>query len=314
MNVAVSLLVYASLLIWLGPRLLRRITVHGVHPRLSVAVWLAAVFGVVAAWFGGLTVLFLNSLTSPWRYSALRMCLKVLGLPVALNLSLDIRSAVAQCLLTAGAAASIAAIMRIVDRLRLQQSRSRQHASTARMIGRIGVLRGVVVIHAVQPLAYCVAGRPHAVVVTTGALARLDEPQLAAVVAHEYAHLKGHHHTLLTMVRAMATSLSRLPLFLDAADAVADLLEMCADDVAVRVHDPTTLMGGLLALVAPEVPASALGAASTAVLARAARLTNPAPRGIRWRHGVLLMAVAAIVILIPVVICALTCCPGQGLV
>ena len=44
-----------------------------------------------------------------------------------------------------------------------------------------------------EPAAYCVSGRPPAIVVTTAALGALDDRQLDAVVAHERAHLAGHH-------------------------------------------------------------------------------------------------------------------------
>ena len=46
-----------------------------------------------------------------------------------------------------------------------------------------------VVLDDPRPAAYCVAGRPAAIVVTSGALAVLDQPQLEAVLAHERAHL-----------------------------------------------------------------------------------------------------------------------------
>ncbi|MFI6048194.1 M48 family metalloprotease [Nocardia sp. NPDC051321] len=63
-----------------------------------------------------------------------------------------------------------------------------------------------------EPAAYCVAGRPHTIIVTTAALGALDAAQLDAVIAHEHAHLAGRHPQLLTLIRALATTLPRLAL------------------------------------------------------------------------------------------------------
>lgn len=63
-----------------------------------------------------------------------------------------------------------------------------------------------------EPAAYCVAGRYPTVILTTGALRALDPDQLDAVLAHERAHLAGHHHRLLALTPAMvALALGRVP-------------------------------------------------------------------------------------------------------
>ncbi|MGI8448167.1 MAG: M48 family metalloprotease [Streptosporangiaceae bacterium] len=53
-----------------------------------------------------------------------------------------------------------------------------------------------------RPAVYCVPARRR-IVFTTGALRRLDSPQLDAVLAHERAHLAGRRH----LVIILATSL-----------------------------------------------------------------------------------------------------------
>ena len=85
-----------------------------------------------------------------------------------------------------------------------------------------------------RPAAYCVAGRPAAIVVTSGALAVLDPPQLGAVLAHESAHLAHGHHTLATVTRGLAAAFPGIPLFTRGAAEVARLAEMAADDTAAR--------------------------------------------------------------------------------
>jgi Zn-dependent protease with chaperone function len=79
-------------------------------------------------------------------------------------------------------------------------------------------------------------------------LTTLDRRQLAAVLAHEDAHIAGHHHQLLMVLQALASSLARLPLFRSAAEAVAELLERCADDSAARRHGTRPLLRVLLTL------------------------------------------------------------------
>lgn len=286
MNTAILLVLHALALAWFGPPLLRRVTGRGVHPRLAVAAWVTTVTAVIATWVGALVILLIDVLGSIGRHSTLTICRKVLGIAGHLGLPQKAGSAFALGFLTVGLMATAVVILRSARRLRQQRSCSRRHASIALMIGRPSDQPGVVVISASEPTAYCVAGRPNAIIVTTAAFDRLDESQLAAVLAHERAHLTGRHHGLHMLLRAIATSMPRLPLFPAAADAVADLLEMCADDVAVRCYGPVPLLSGLLALAGQRSVASstALGAAGTAVPARAARLTSPASRGIQWRE------------------------------
>jgi Zn-dependent protease with chaperone function len=81
-----------------------------------------------------------------------------------------------------------------------------------------------------RPVAYCVPGRPAAIVLSTGALALLDPAQLTAVLAHERAHLAGRHHLLISLTRVLATTFPAVPLFTRGPAEVARLAEMCADD------------------------------------------------------------------------------------
>jgi peptidase M48-like protein len=138
--------------------------------------------------------------------------------------------------------------------------------------------------------------------VTTAAVAALDGPQLDAVLAHENAHLAGRHHQLLMVLRALAARLAHLPLFARGAAAVADLLEMCADDGAARRHGPRPLVAGMLALASPPPPTAGLAVAATAAAARAHRLSTPARRSTRWCHRVATSAVITVTVAAPVVV------------
>jgi hypothetical protein len=138
-----------------------------------------------------------------------------------------------------------------------------------------------VIIDAPEPAAYCIAGRPHAVVITSAALATLTKPQLEAILAHERAHLDGRHPEIVAVARSLAKTFPRLRLMTEGAHHISRLLEMCADDAAAREHGRQPILDGILALTgATPVPSGAMGAAGVAVLARAERLANARDAGV----------------------------------
>jgi hypothetical protein len=63
-----------------------------------------------------------------------------------------------------------------------------------------------------DPVAYSVAGHPSLVVASNGLRARLSGEAVAAVLAHEKAHLRGRHHLLVGLAEAVARALPWLPL------------------------------------------------------------------------------------------------------
>ena len=141
------------------------------------------------------------------------------------------------------------------------------------------------------------AGRHPTVVVTTGTVQALDPGQLAAVLAHEQAHLAGHHHRLQAMARIGRQVLPFLPLMRDADAQVARLVELHADDVAQRASGPGPLATALVVLAtaastAPS-PASALAAGATDTVQRIHRLLEPAQRLSLTRRQLLRAAAAA---------------------
>jgi Zn-dependent protease with chaperone function len=145
-----------------------------------------------------------------------------------------------------------------------------------------------------RPAAYCVAGRPAAIVVTSGALAVLDPPQLAAVLAHEHAHLAHRHHLLATVTGGLAAAFPGVPLFTRGAAEVTRLTEMAADDSATRTSGRPALVAALIAIAtgtvvpstavsseglrAAAVPAGVMAAAACAVPDRVERLLRPSAR------------------------------------
>jgi hypothetical protein len=129
-------------------------------------------------------------------------------------------------------------------------------AEPAGTVGGAGRAR-TVMLDDPRPAAYCVAGRPAAIVVTSGALAVLDPPQLSAVLAHESAHLAHGHHALATATRGLAAAFPGVPLFTRGAAEVTRLTEMAADDSAARTSGRPALVAALIAIATGTVVPSA---------------------------------------------------------
>lgn len=300
MTTAMWLMLYGGALTWLTPPLLRRLTHAGISPHMGVAAWLTAIIAALLAWVGAVTLIAVAALRGLEDSSAVTLCLELFGFSDHTPLPGRVGSV---ALILAALFLSAMMIRRVSKAVLRLRSRSHEHAHAARMIGRPTDRSDVVVVDAHRPAAYCVVGRPNAIVITTAALTTLNSRQLAAVLAHETAHIAGRHHQLLMVLRGLAASLPRLPLFRDGAAAVADLLEMCADDTAARRFGTRPLLGGLLTLASPHrPPPAALAAAGTAVVARATRLAQPAPARVRWRQRVALAAIMTLTLAAPALI------------
>jgi Zn-dependent protease with chaperone function len=104
------------------------------------------------------------------------------------------------------------------------------------------------VIEHETPLAYCLPGRTNASSVTVlsrGLLNTLSKPELGAVVAHEQTHLRQRHHLLTMTFEAWYRALPWLPTNRYGREAVLELTEMLADDGALRLYSPATLLRSL---------------------------------------------------------------------
>ncbi|MFE7802067.1 M56 family metallopeptidase [Nocardia sp. NPDC057440] len=277
MNVALCLLVYGGVVALFGPSVLQRLTHSGAAPRLGVAAWLVAVVGALGSWLLAAGMLLVEFATYWHADVAVRVCVDALSTPVNEAASPTLRAvsfAVAAVVIT-GAGVVLWRSVLILLRMR---RRTLEHARAVLLVGRSRPDLGAVVLDSPQPQAYCVAGRPDAIVVTTAALDALAPDQLTAVLAHERAHLRGRHAALTAFVRGLATILPRVRLLTVGAEEIDRLLEMCADDEAARRHGAEPLLGGLIALVGAgtATPAHVMNAAGTAVVARAERLVSPA--------------------------------------
>lgn len=305
MTVAAALLVHIAVVLTAGPTLLLRITAKGGAPRLGIAVWLTAVVTVLGCALAAMALLLIEA-AGHWGTpdAVLVSCLERLQAILLGNSGWP-----ARVVATAAVAIAVGSVIAVGVRVARAWNRMRthtfEHADAVRLVGR-SAGGDVMVIDAAEPAAYCVAGRPPAIVVTTAALAALDGTQLAAVVAHERAHLDGRHAYLVAAVRGLAAALPRIGLFATAAAQTCSLLEMCADDAAARRHGHQPLLAGLVTLSGADAPALGLAAASVAVLVRAERLREPQTGLAQIRTRVLLSGAVAAMAAAPLAIVALS--------
>jgi Zn-dependent protease with chaperone function len=91
------------------------------------------------------------------------------------------------------------------------------------------------VVASPRPFAYTLGGRVESVVVSRGLLALLDDGERDAVLAHERAHLRLHHHRLLYVAQVVSTALgAAIPAACEAAASLARELEVIADQAAAN--------------------------------------------------------------------------------
>ncbi|WP_243063019.1 M56 family metallopeptidase [Humibacter sp. RRB41] len=199
----------------------------------------------------------------------------------------------------------------------------RHHAQLLRLLSDpLPERPGTRVIDHAAPVAYCLPGVPRAVtVLSAGLLDLLSDDELAAVVAHERAHVQQHHHVLLVAFSAWRSALPWFPIATRAHDAVGLLVELLADDQARRTvserHLSRAVARVALATSASRGAASdaapALGIATIPPTAgewadaRVTRLTDatapaaPALRLTVLASAVALVAVPTLMLLSPVV-------------
>lgn len=274
MTIAACLLLYSVLLVVFGPPLLSSLTKGGYALRCGVAAWLIAIGSVLLTWVT-VAILVVFDLIAHWRQggSFVVACVQLLC-----DVAAGKAGTVPQLMLLVGAAAVVALLgvlgfrlMRTIWRLRAQ---AQGHAQSVRLVGRPTAERDVYIMDAAERTAYCVSGKPPVIVVTSAAVAALDDRELLAVLAHERAHLDGHHARVVMTLRGLALVFPWLALITRGSAEVSRLLEMRADDIAARRYGNQVLLTGLMALAGGS-PAAALGAADTAVLNRAQRLAVP---------------------------------------
>ncbi|MEV0636160.1 M56 family metallopeptidase [Streptomyces sp. NPDC050619] len=164
----------------------------------------------------------------------------------------------------------------------------RRHLDVLALVGELVPELGATVVEYAVPAVYCLPGRRRRVVITRGALDVLSEAQLRAVLEHERAHIQGRHHLLHVLVEAFSRAFPGLPLARYAKEQTALLVEMIADDRALRLHPRDVLATAMCEVATASAPQAALGAGGPGALIRLRRVLTPPSRPHRaaWLGGV----------------------------
>jgi Zn-dependent protease with chaperone function len=159
---------------------------------------------------------------------------------------------------------------------------------------------GALVIDYPAAAAYCLPGIRSQIVVSVGTLDLLGPAELTAVLAHERAHLRARHDLVLIPFTSLRRAFPRSAMMTQAHRTVALLVEMMADDRALRVRGLVAreLATALLRFGTAGTdcaPAGALAVGEGELTARVNRLLAP-PRPLpHAAQGAVVLAAALLV-------------------
>jgi Zn-dependent protease with chaperone function len=159
---------------------------------------------------------------------------------------------------------------------------------------------GALVVDHPAAAAYCLPGIRSQIVVSVGTLDLLAPAELTAVLAHERAHLRARHDLVLIPFTSLRRAFPRSRVIAQAYRTVALLVEMMADDHALRVRgllarELATALVRFGTAGADGTPAGAMAAAEGELTARVNRLLTPQPPLPRTAQAAVVLAAAATV-------------------
>lgn len=263
--------VYATLLFPLASLPLARLATTGLHPRH--ATWLLSLAAVVLA-------------STSCGALGLVTIAALVRIPALAHLAHLSHRVIATGDSTSGAIATIAGILFGAALLATATFTIARTRSLAAAFGHARALPGaasLVITRDQAADAYTVPGNPGRIVVSTGMLDALDTPARRALLAHEHAHLHGHHYLYATAARLAAAA---NPLVRPLATAVDYALERWADEHAAAAvgdrHQVATAIA-TAAIAAKHTrprrsPLLALGAVFSRSSAPRREETGPVPR------------------------------------
>ena len=157
------------------------------------------------------------------------------------------------------------------------QARRRQRELLALLAHGDPKAPGALVVDHPVAAAYCLPGIRSRIVVSVGTLDLLAPAELAAVLAHERAHVRARHDLVLIPFTSLRRAFPRSRVIAQAYRTVALLVEMMADDHALRSLPALPDVADLPALAARELlPAREL---AMALLRFGTAGTSCAPEG-----------------------------------
>lgn len=269
MTAAVVVLVGAVIVSVIAPYWLARLEASRLEPAAVLSCWWSAIAGVLVSILAATALLLLPDRAGAGPSGRLGdLC--VAALSHARKSGLE---GILTLVLTGVVGFALLRLVR-VGRMSVQRRRHvRSHLGVLIMTGRVES-NTVWLPHPV-PLAFSIVGRQPVVVATSGLRDALSVESLAAVLAHERAHLSGRHHVQVAVADALAVAVPGLPLFRGASVAVRRLVEFAADAAAARQHGPAAVASALRVVGDQAVPPGALGMSGSDRDARLLRLAEP---------------------------------------
>ena len=262
---ALAFTLVALLLVGPVPALLARATWPMRAPRAAVVLWQSiALAAVLSAFSAGIAIasrLFVPGLDGR-PTATITSEIEVLGWPLWIAYVL-----VFALTLLIGARLTVAVLQVAIATRR----RRAHHRMVVDLVGN-KQKSGLRVLGVREPLAYCLPGVRSRVVVSEGTLTTLADNEIAAILSHERAHLRARHDLVLEMFTAVHAAFPRFVRSASALDAVRLLIELLADDAAVRAAGPTPLARALVACAAGRAPSGALAAGGPTTVLRVRRL------------------------------------------
>lgn len=273
---AASLAVLAALLAWPVPALLARAGWPRRDPLVALVCWQTIGLAGGLSMIGALLVHGL----APWGHALLPAGWALLsGRPAGDPVRGDHWVA----LTLAGVLAVELVGVLLLSWVRTTRTRRRHRALLELVVQPSPAIPDTRLLEHPAPVAFCIPGARPLLVLSSGIVAELDDAQLAAVVAHERAHLRERHHLLLLPFVAWEAALPLLPAAERAHAAVRELVEMRADDVALAslpgAGARRTLARAIVAAAegagGAGVPDGALAVTGSTTGARVVRLLEP---------------------------------------
>jgi Zn-dependent protease with chaperone function len=292
---ALAFALVALLLVGPVPAVLARATWPMRAPRAAVVLWQAiAVAAVLSAFSAGIAIA--SRLLVPGAdgrpTATITSEIEQLGWPLwllyvavlALTLLIGARLVIAVLQVAVGTRRRRAHHRMVVDLVGVCQRRRHRIGSDE-----------VRILNVAEPLAYCLPGVRSRIVVSQGTLTTLSGPEVTAILTHERAHLRARHDLVLEAFIAVHAAFPRFVRSGSALDAVRLLVELLADDAAVRVAGPTPLARALVACAAGRTPVGALAAGGPTTVLRVRRLAG-LPNSMLLSLGAYLTAAGVLVV------------------
>jgi Zn-dependent protease with chaperone function len=262
-TVPLALVVLAVVVAFGAPRLLKRAYWPRRAPRLGILAWQASIFSVLAAY-----VLLASTALVPVDRVSFDVGHVLHACPAVLHSRYQVMDA--SWLRLGSLVVATSAFLALVRALLLcgravHRGREGQRELLDLLVRQRDSLHATHILEHNVPMAYCVPGSGGRVVVTTAAVAALDDRQMTAVLAHEHAHLDGRHDLILFGADVAATAFPWSRFFRHARRELSVLVEMLADDEASRRCDRTSLATALVDLGQSHTPAGTVGASGDSV-------------------------------------------------